>query len=326
MGKKIGIVLIILTLFVIGGCGSKEQGGRVNGDINHVKLVVTKDFGTEEILINEIEYQPNMTVMDLLFAAELEVKAGYAGSFVDGINGLISKGTGLTGERLDWFYFVNGIFSDVGALDYFPEPGDVIWWDYRPWKMSGIAPTAVVGSFPQTFQYSYLGQLNPTYIMAYPEDLERAQSLKAILEELGVKQVLVIDVNESKIQNPEGPTILLGQWNLIKEIDYIEKLNSNYDRAGFYGFFSDNSLNLMDYDLKIKKRITEKAGLIIATGQGSGDYNPLWIVTGIDEVGFQEALGVLENNWEKLFKLYNAACLEGEVIGLPLTERDKDGE
>ena len=77
MGKKIGIVLIILTLFVVSGCGSKEQGGRVNGDINHVKLVVTKDFGTEEILINEIEYQPNMTVMDLLFAAELEVKAGY---------------------------------------------------------------------------------------------------------------------------------------------------------------------------------------------------------------------------------------------------------
>ena len=70
---------------------------------------------------------------------------------------------------------------------------------------------------------------------------------------------------------------MLGQWNLIKEIDYIEKLNSNYDRAGFYGFFSDNSLNLMDYDLKIKKRITEKAGLIIATGQGSGDYNPLWL-------------------------------------------------
>ena len=35
-----------------------------------------------------------------------------------------------------------------------------------------------------------------------------------------------------------------------------------------YGFFSDNSLNLMDYDLKIKKRrSTEKAGLIIATGQ-----------------------------------------------------------
>ena len=91
MGKKIGIVLIILTLFVVSGCGPKEQGERASGDINHVKLVVTRDFGTEEILINEVEYQPNMTVMDLLFASDLEIEAGYSGSFVDGINGLLSK-------------------------------------------------------------------------------------------------------------------------------------------------------------------------------------------------------------------------------------------
>ena len=74
-----------------------------------------------------------------------------SGSFVDGINGLISKGTGLTGERLDWFYFVNGIFSDVGALDYFPEPGDVVWWDYRPWKMSGIALRQSLALFLKPF-------------------------------------------------------------------------------------------------------------------------------------------------------------------------------
>lgn len=318
MRQKLGCIFLILTIFLLCGCGAENTIDRGNIDTEQIKMVITRDFGTEEILIKEIIYEPNMTVMDLLFKADLEIEAGYSGSFVDGINGLLTKGAGLTGERQDWFYFVNGIFADVGASDYFPQPGDVIWWDYRPWKASGASPNAVIGAFPQTFQYSYLGKANPTLIMASPEDFDLAKSLKDKLENLGVNQVKITDILAEEIKSPKGPTILLGQWNLLKEIDYVEKLNKNYGRAGFYGFFSNNQLNLLDRHLKPIKTVSEKAGLIISTGQGSGDSDPLWIVTGIDEAGFTQALETLVNDHEKLLHLYNAAIVDGEIIGLPL--------
>jgi len=318
MGKKFGWILLIFIILFLAGCGANNTGERGDAGGEKVNLVVTKDFGREEILTKEITYEPNMTVMDLLFAANLEIKAGYSGSFVDGINGLVTKGAGLTGERRDWFYFVNGIFADVGALDYFPQPGDVIWWDYRPWKASGASPTAVIGAFPETFQFGYLGTVNPTKIMAYEEDMALAKNLQKRLQDLGVNQVEIMNILEEEIVNPQGPTILLGRWDLIKELEYINRLNTNYARAGVYGFFGDNNLNLLDHNLKPVQVISQNAGLIISTGQGSGDTNPLWIITGIDQEGFTQAVEILLNQHEKLFRLYNAAVVNGEILGLPL--------
>jgi len=318
MFRKLACIFLILAILFLGGCGPNNTEQRENTGTKQIKLVITKNFGREEILSREIAYEPNMTVMDLLFAANLDIQAGYSGSFVDGIDGLLSKRAGLTGERQDWFYFVNGIFADVGALDYFPQAGDVVWWDYRPWKASGASPTAVIGAFPKTFQYGYLGKINPTLIMAYEEDWELAKSLQKKMKELGVAQAEISDVLEKEVASPKGPTILLGQWDLIKDIDYIKQLNANYNRAGFYGFFGDNKLNLLDYNLKPVKSISENAGLIISTGQGSGDPNPLWIVTGIDKEGLNQAVETLVNHPEKLSGLYNVAVVNGEIIGLPL--------
>lgn len=320
MRKKIGGIFLILIIFLLtSGCSANNAVERENSTTEQIKLIITKDFGREEILTKEITYETNMTVMDLLFKTDLEIKAGYSGSFVDGINDLLTKGAGLKGDRYDWFYFVNGIFADVGAMDYFPQPGDVIWWDYRSWKATGASPNAVIGSFPETFKYSYLGKINPTIIMASEQDLDLAKSLKTKLEDLGVSQVEISDVLTEKIENPQGPTILLGKWDLLKETDYVKKLNENYNRAGFYGFFSDSDLNLLDHALKPVKTVSEKAGLIISTGQGSGDFNPLWIVTGIDQEGFTKAVETLINEHKKLRGLYNAAFINGEIIGLPLS-------
>lgn len=317
MLRRLGYVFLVLIIIFLSGCGAHIPGEREDSTTEEIKLMITKDFGREEILSKEITYESNMTVMDLLFKADLEIKAGYSGSFVDGINGLLTKGGGLTGERYDWFYFVNGIFADVGAMDYFPQPGDVIWWDYRPWKVTGASPNAVIGAFPQTFLYSYLDEAKPTTIMAFEQDVPLANTLKTKLEELGVSQVEINEVLEEKIENPQGPVLLLGQWNLLQDVGYVKKLNENYKRAGFYGFFDENGLNLMNHNLEVKRTVQEKAGLIISTGQGSGDPNPLWIVTGIDQEGFREAVETLVNEQEKLLQLYNAALINGEVIGLP---------
>ena len=59
---------------------------------------------------------------------------------------------------------MNGIFSDVGALDYFQTGCGLVIIDLKNVRDS---PYGSRWLFPQTFQYSYLGKLNPTYIMAY---------------------------------------------------------------------------------------------------------------------------------------------------------------
>ena len=154
--------------------------------------------------------------------------------------------------------------------------------------------------------------------MAFEQDLPLAETLKIKLEELGVSKVEISKVQEEIIKSPPGPTILLGQWELLREIEFVAKLNENYKRAGFYGFFSEEGLNLFNPNLEVTKTLTQKAGLIISTGQGSGDPNPLWVVTGIDQEGFTQAVKILVNEYEHLERLYNAAVVNGEVIGLPL--------
>ena len=52
-----------------------------------------------------------------------DVKVRYGGRFVQSIDGLEGGGAG---GSVDWFYFVNGFESDVGAAEYSLSPGDVV--------------------------------------------------------------------------------------------------------------------------------------------------------------------------------------------------------
>ena len=55
-----------------------------------------------------------------------------------------------TAAAEDWFFFVNGIYSDIGAGEAKVHAGDRIWWDYRDWAEAYRVP-AVVGSWPEPF-------------------------------------------------------------------------------------------------------------------------------------------------------------------------------
>ena len=59
---------------------------------------------------------------------------------------------------LDWFFYVNGVESPVGAADYARcSGGERVWWDYRDWTAAMRVP-AVVGSWPQPFARRLRGQ------------------------------------------------------------------------------------------------------------------------------------------------------------------------
>ncbi|MBC7324497.1 MAG: DUF4430 domain-containing protein, partial [Moorella sp. (in: Bacteria)] len=155
-----------------GAGAGKAQGEGVSAakpapagmDKDTATLWITKDFGAQVLLAKEHTVGKNDTVFDML-DANAEVETAYGGAFISGINGLKSNSGGLSGKRMDWFYYVNGIFVDVGALDYRPNPGDVVWWDYHPW-ISGVSFPAVIGCYPEPFVHGYRGKTGATMILA----------------------------------------------------------------------------------------------------------------------------------------------------------------
>ena len=90
-------------------------------------LTVTRDFGSEPIGRHNVAgVSESDTVMRLL-QRDFEVETRYGGNFVQEIDGLAGGREG--GRRVDWFYYVNGIESGVGAGERKARPGDAIWWD-----------------------------------------------------------------------------------------------------------------------------------------------------------------------------------------------------
>lgn len=89
-----------------------------------------------------------------------EVDTRYGGRFVESIDGV----AGSASAQHDWFYFVNGIWSDRGAAEYTLHPGDVEWWDYRSRKTQMRVPV-VVGAFPEPFLHGFDGQVPPAVVL-----------------------------------------------------------------------------------------------------------------------------------------------------------------
>ncbi len=286
-----------------------------NNSVDKVRLLVTRNFGSQSILQETVGIEKNWTIMDLL-KSEMTVETRYGGAFIDSINGLKGSSGGLSGEMQDWFYYVNGICPDVGGLDYIINPGEVIWWDYHVWK-AGPANAAVVGCYPEPFLHGYEGKIKSTTIMCPTDDLEAGYRLEQALKAKGVSGVKVMQIDEGLLANRQGPTIMLGEWEDLCRSSFLQDFNQAYKRNGTGIHFNEMKLELIDIKGQVSRSIDGSAGVIVATGSGLGDPCPLWLVSGTDLQGFQGALDLLLNNPGKIAGRYNAAITAGEVISLP---------
>ena len=124
---------------LLAGCEQRAQDAPAAG-APAVTLVATADYGARELLSTRVE--PGQSVMRGLRGAT-EVETRYAGGFVQEMLGHASD----LDDRSDWFFFVNGITSPVGAKDVRLSDGDAVWWDYRGWGDLMSTPT-VIGSWP----------------------------------------------------------------------------------------------------------------------------------------------------------------------------------
>jgi hypothetical protein len=257
------------------------------------------------------------TVMRLL-QRDFEVETRYGGNFVQEIDGVAGGREG--GRRVDWFYYVNGIESGVGAGERRVEPGDRIWWDRHDWGATMRVP-AVVGSFPEPFVSGTEGRRLPVRLVCLGGDDEGAcDEVETRLGDAGVT-----DTARSVLEQSAGKEVLrviVGPWSEVRRDTAARKLESGPAESGVYAkpAKAGDRIDLLDAEGRVVRALGPGGGLLAATQIEA--QQPTWIVTGVDATGVAAAAAALSD--DELQDHFAIAVEEGRTVPLPIVEAGQE--
>ena len=281
-------------------------------------VTVTRDFGAEPIGRKTVSgVKDSDTVMRLL-QRDFEVETRYGGNFVQEIDGLAGGREG--GRRVDWFYYVNGIESGVGAGERKARPGDRIWWDHHDWSATMRVP-AVVGSFPEPFVSGSEGRKLPVRIVCLTGDDDSAcDEVQTRLADAGVT-----DTARSVLEQSAGREVLrvlVGPWSQIRRDTAARKLESGPAESGVYArpTRTGDRIDLLGEHGRVGRSLGPGGGLLAATRIEA--QQPTWIVTGVDSSGVSAAAAALTD--EELQDHFAIAVEQGRTVPLPLPEAGQE--
>ncbi|HYC82327.1 MAG TPA: DUF4430 domain-containing protein [Solirubrobacterales bacterium] len=301
-GWAIAAALLLAALAVAGcGLGPGEEVGSV-------ELTVSREFGAEQLLADSVEAIESDTVMRLL-EGSAEIETRYGGGYVKSIEGVEETRRG--GVPYDWFFFVDGIESPVGAAEYPLRGSERIWWDYRDWKATNHVP-AVVGSWPAPFSDGYEGERHPVVVECEGGGVEEAcAEVEAALADEGVKL--------ARGRPDDAIRVLVGRWAALRRDSAAAQLEGGPADSGVYASFEPTTgggygLVGLDVDGEPAHRFDADAGLVAATRELEAP--PVWLVTGATPAAVQAAAGSLDG--EDLRDHYAVASEGGKVTPLPV--------
>jgi len=313
--KVIVITVALTCLFAIGICGCSTQP---SGELR-TKIIVTQDFGSELMLDKSVTVSNGANAMDALKQVA-EVETAYGGGFVNAINGIHSQHKGNNSAKKDWFIYVNGIQTNVGALDYTLHSGDIEHWDFHSWGLHQFIP-ASIGAFPEPFVHGYEGKARPT-VVAYEDNWEKsAEDIASNLKQLGVESISSKSIRQLSEDNRKSCNlILVGDM----DCELISELNQAWKRLGFYVYFEEGKLVRLDPEGEVAAKYKAGSGLIQATqspwnpkGIGACE-NVVWMVSGTDEAGVKNAVDALINHHAELQHAFAVVIADGEITNVPL--------
>jgi hypothetical protein len=313
--------LVLIAAFLIATatlCACSTQPSEKEAGVLTVRVVATQNFGQELIFDETLEVLPGTSAMSALTKVA-EVETAYGGGFVNAINGVRSGFTEGQSMKTDWFIYVNGIRSNTGALDYELRDGDTQHWDFHDWSFHHFIP-AIMGDFPEPFRNGYRGKTSSTIIVYADRLKEDAENLERRLIRLGVSNVSTKRTGElSENEKESSNLILLGTMDNM----FISELNQNWKRLGFFTYFENGNLVVLDAEGEIAAKYDSGVGLIQATqnpwnpnGIGACE-NVVWMVSGTDEAGVKDALDALVNHHIELQYACAAIVANGEIIKVP---------
>lgn len=287
------------------GCGL-GPGDSTDGRAT-TTLTVTRDYGVEPVLQTDVSDPPESETVMRLLDREAEIETRYGGGFVQSIEGV--EGGFEDGRSHDWFFYVNGVESQIGAADVSVQGGDRIWWDHHDWTSAMRVP-AVVGSWPEPFlQASADSGPDPVRVECRGER-PACDAVQSALADAGV----------SAATEPEkGPApadalrILVGPWQELRADPVARLVERGPAHSGIFATFEDGELAIMD---EAAVEMDEGEGLVAATREG--DSQPTWLVTGVDAEGVLAAVKLLDD--DILRDRYAVASVAGEAVALPVAD------
>jgi len=304
--RKLAPALAALMAAVFGaGCGF----GPGNSSEGEATLTVTRDYGAEALVEATLEDPPESETVMRLLDSEAEIETRYGGGFVQSIEGISSIAQG--DRTSDWFFFVNGVESSIGAAETEVRGGDRVWWDYRDWTEAMRAP-AVVGSWPEPFLQASAGsdRLPVRVVCAGPE--APCNAAEDALADAGASAVVTRFGKEES-----GPSLrlIVGEWAAIKADQAAGLLERGPSASGVFARVAEDSIELLDE----RGEVAGKAnGLLAATRDG--EEPPTWIATGIDDAGVLDAVALL--GADEVQHRYALAVTEDAAVPLPVAEEE----
>lgn len=301
----VAIALLLLgAALAAAGCG--VGAGKEVGDAS---LTVTRDYGAEPLAgplrVSVAESDTVMRVLD----REAEISTAYGGRFVRAIGGVAEAER--DGRRHDWFFYVNGVESPVGAADFSLHGGEAIWWDYRDWTDAARVP-AVVGAFPRPLVGGYDGLIRPVSLECRGAGAA-CGAARARLREAGVPVTAA---------SPDGAIrVLVGPWARLRADPAAAQIERGPGASGVFADFEPRGggfvLQGLDEAGEVARDFGPGAGLLAATRRY--DAPPVWLLSGATARGALAAARLLDA--ATLRRRYAVATEGGEPAALPLERR-----
>jgi Domain of unknown function (DUF4430) len=289
----------LICAVVAAGCGLGP--GESIGD---VELRVTSEYGTNVLLERRVDDASESETAMRLLDRSTEISTAYGGRFVQSIDGL--EGTAHGGRRHDWFFYVNGVESPVGAADYPLHGGYRVWWDYRDWTAAMRVP-AVVGSYPEPFLHGYEGRRRPVQVTC-----RRGGSACGV-----VRSRLRAAAARGGGADGDPIRVLVGPWATVRGDDAAGLIERGPAYSGVFAQFTRSAgawrLQPLD-DAGRPDGPPVEAGLIAATRDG--DEPPTWVVTGSGAAETISAAKLLRGR--NLRRRYAVAAVGGAARAVPV--------
>lgn len=283
------------------GCGL----GPGDASEGEATLTVTRDYGAEPVLEAGRSDPPESETVMRMLDREADIETRYGGGFVESIDGI--EGSFADGRSVDWFFFVNGVESSVGAAETAVRGGDRIWWDHRDWTEAMRVP-AVVGSWPEPFLQASAGSGRLPVRVACAGPKPPCEAAEDALADAGVSAVTTAFGKDEP-----GPSlsVIVGEWSEIRSDGTAGLLERGPEASGVFAVLRRDGFDFLDVEGDVAR---DGQGLLAATRNGEGP--PTWIATGTDEDGVVEAVGLLDV--DALDDRYAVGVSDGEAVPLPV--------
>ncbi|HET8863747.1 MAG TPA: DUF4430 domain-containing protein, partial [Solirubrobacterales bacterium] len=276
-GTAVAIALLGAAL-AAAGCGVGP-----GADVGEVSLSVTRDYGAQRVRPPATDGATESDTVMRLLERNAQISTRYGGGFVRSIEGLAETVSG--GRSHDWFFYVNGVESPVGAADFPLHGGEAIWWDYRDWQAASRVP-AVVGSWPQPFTGGYEGERHPVEIQCEGGGAACGQ-VRHRLAGVGVEVAAGSD---------DAIRVLVGPWGQLRDDPAAAQLESGPEVSGVFAVFVREGagfrLKGLDERGEAVRDFGPAAGLVAATRRYEAP--PVWLVTGTSAVGVRAAANLVD--------------------------------